>query len=76
MGNTNFVSNYIKLLRRFNYSVHTLKNYSNVLENFSRWLEVPIENATSTEVLNYIDFLLNRGLKPRTIKRSTRKPVS
>jgi site-specific recombinase XerD len=67
MVNTNFVSNYMRLLRRFNYSAHTIKNYSNVLENFVRWLEVPIEGVTSAEVLNYIDFLLNKGLKPQTI---------
>ncbi|MBW2194284.1 MAG: tyrosine-type recombinase/integrase [Deltaproteobacteria bacterium] len=67
MENINFVSNYIKLLRRFNYSSHTMKNYSNNLKNFSKWLKVPIERATKAEVLKYIDFLLSRGLKPTTV---------
>ena len=67
MGNINFVSNYMRLLRRFNYSAHTIKNYSSVLENFERWLRVPIESVTSVEVLKYIDFLLDKGLKSKTV---------
>jgi site-specific recombinase XerD len=67
MGNINFVSDYMRLLRRFNYSAHTIKNYSNVLENFVRWLRVPIESVTSVEVLKYIDFLLDKGLKSKTV---------
>lgn len=54
-------------MKRRNYSPHTIKNYMNSLSQFAIWLDVPIEEATNRKILQYIDFLLDRALKPKTI---------
>ena len=37
------------------------------LRQFVLWLDVPVEEATNKQILRYIDILLDRGLKPKTI---------
>ncbi len=44
-----------------------MKNYLNTLKHFAIWLDVAIEEVTHKKVLAYIDFLLDKTLKPRTI---------
>ena len=44
-----------------------MKNYLNTLKHFAIWLDVPIEEVTHKKVLAYIDFLLDKNLKPKTI---------
>jgi site-specific recombinase XerD len=39
----------------------------NTLKHFAIWLDVPIEEVDNKKVLAYIDFLLDRNLKPKTI---------
>jgi len=48
-------------------SSYTVKNYINTLKHYVVWLDVPIEKATSGQVLEYIDYLLDRRLSPKTI---------
>jgi site-specific recombinase XerD len=47
--------------------VHTVKNYVNILGHFSTWIEIPIERATSKETDAYMDHLLRRRKKPKTV---------
>jgi site-specific recombinase XerD len=47
--------------------VHTVKNYVNILGHFSAWLQIPIERVTSKETDAYMDHLLRRRKKPKTI---------
>jgi site-specific recombinase XerD len=54
-------------LKRRNYSHHTVKNYLNLLKGFVLWVDVPIEQVTYRKVAAYIDYLLDRGLAPKTI---------
>ena len=61
------IVNYTRFLKRRNYSRHTLKNYSNVLSNFSAWITKPLEQVTQIELFRYIDHLWQRNLKPTTI---------
>jgi len=44
-----------------------LKNYMNTLKHFVVWVDVPIEEVNNKKVLHYIDYLLDKGLKPKTI---------
>ena len=44
-----------------------MKNYLNTLKHFAIWLDVAIEEVTHKKVLSYIDFLLDKTLKPKTI---------
>jgi len=63
----NSISNYVRFLKRLNYSTHTIKHYFNVLKNFTMWLEEPVETVTNEKILEYLDFLLDKGLLPKTI---------
>jgi site-specific recombinase XerD len=67
MDITNSVVNFRRYLKRKNYSPHTVKNYLNMLQHFIRWLDVPVEEATSRNMAGYIDFLMDKRLHPKTI---------
>jgi len=61
------IINYRRHLKRRNYSPHTVKCYMNRLKHFVVWLDVPIEEVNNKKVLHYIDNLLDKRLKPKTI---------
>lgn len=63
----NWIVNYRRFLKRRNYSSHTINNYMNTLKHFVLWLDKPIEEATNKKILRYIDYLLDKKLKPKTI---------
>ncbi|MGD9033704.1 MAG: tyrosine-type recombinase/integrase [Desulfobacteraceae bacterium] len=67
MSVTDSIVNYRRHMKRRNYSPHTLKNYMNTLKQFVLWLDVPIEQVNHKKVLDYIDHLLGKRLKPKTI---------
>lgn len=54
-------------MKRRNYSPHTVKNYLNTLKHFVLWLNVPVEEVVNRDMLYYIDFLMRKRLKPKTI---------
>jgi len=54
-------------LKRKNFSTNTVKNYLSGLKQFLLWVDVPIEEVDYPKVLHYIDFLLDRRQKPKTI---------
>jgi len=67
MSITDSIVNYRRFLKRRNFSFYTVKNYINTLKHFVVWLGVPIEKATSREVLEYVDHLLDRRHSAKTI---------
>lgn len=67
MSISDSIINYRRHLKRRNYSPHTVKCYMNRLKHFVVWLDVPIEEANNKKVLSYIDHLLEKRLKPKTI---------
>jgi len=67
MGITNSIINYRRSLKRHNYSKYTVRNYVCTLRQFVIWLDVPIEAATHKKMLSFIDHLLAKRLKPKTI---------
>jgi len=44
-----------------------VKNYLNTLKHFVLWLNVPVEEVVNKHILHYIDFLMRKRLKPKTI---------
>src|SRR5512137_1181176 len=58
---------YRRALKRKNYSVHTLKSYMNILDQFMRWLRVPLPEVTRKEIGLYVDHLLRKRRTPKTI---------
>jgi len=67
MGPTDMIDRYRRSLKRRNCSAHTVKNYLNILGHFSVWLQIPLEQATPKETDAYMDHLLRRRMKPKTI---------
>ncbi len=67
MGPTDMIDRYRRSLKRRNCSAHTVKNYLNILSHFRGWLQVPLEQATPKETDAYMDYLLRRRMKPKTI---------
>lgn len=58
---------YRRSLKRKNYSGHTVKSYVNILEQFIRWLTVPLPEVTRKEIGAYVDHLLRKKRTPKTI---------
>lgn len=50
-----------------NVSPNTVKNYLNGLKLFVIWLDVPIEETTYRKIVAYMDYLLGKRLKPKTV---------
>ena len=67
MDITNAIINYRRFLKRKNCSKHTLKNYMSTLKQFVLWVDVPIEQVTHKTILSFMDHLLDKRLKPKTI---------
>jgi site-specific recombinase XerD len=58
---------YRRALKRKNYSVHTVKTYMNILDHFMRWLTIPFSEVTRKEIGVYVDHLLGKRQRPKTI---------
>ncbi len=58
---------YRRALKRKNYSAHTVKSYTNILDHFGKWAPVPLSELTSKEVGLYVDHLLQKRRSPKTI---------
>ena len=54
-------------MKRKNVSPNTVKNYLNGLKLFVIWLDVPIEETTYRKIVAYMDYLLDKRLKPKTV---------
>lgn len=67
MAHTDWITNYRRYLKRRNDSRHTVKNYMTSLGQFLRWVDVPIEQVTARIIVHYIEFLMARGLRPKSI---------
>jgi len=64
---TDSLMNWRRYLKRRNCSPNTVKNYLNTIKSFVIWLDVPVENVTHAKVSHYIDHLMRKRLKPKTI---------
>jgi site-specific recombinase XerD len=67
MGPTEMIYKYRRSLRRVNYSKITVRNYVFNIKCFFEWTEVTIDEVTYYVIFEYIGFLHNRRLKPKTI---------
>jgi site-specific recombinase XerD len=67
MGITDAIINYRRSLKRHNYSKYTIRNYISTLKQFIIWLDVPIEAVCHQKIVGFIDYLLAKRLKPKTI---------
>jgi site-specific recombinase XerD len=58
---------YRRALKRKNYSAHTLKSYMSILKHFMRGLTVPLLEVTRKEIGLYVDDLIRKRRRPKTI---------
>lgn len=61
------IDQYRRSLKRKNCAPYTVKNYMNILAHFTSWLTIPLHEVTRGEVGLYVDHLLKKRLKPKTI---------
>lgn len=64
---TDLIISFRRHLKRRNYSRYTIRDYLSNMKLFARWLDVPIEQVTHENIVQFIDYLLDKGLKPKTI---------
>jgi site-specific recombinase XerD len=64
---TDSIIRYRRFLKRRNASPNTVKRYLNGLKHFVLWLDMPIEAVTHRKIAAYVDHLLGRRLRPKTI---------
>ena len=64
------IINFRRFLKRKNCAKGTVKNYMNSLKNFAIWIDSPIDKVTNQHILAYIDYLLNKRLKAKTINNN------
>ena len=67
MDITNAIIDYRRHLKRRNCSAHTIKAYMNMLKQFVLWIDVPLEQATRDKLIDYVDYLISKKAKPKTI---------
>ena len=67
MDITDSIINYRRSLKRHNYSKYTIRNYMSTLKQYVVWLKVPVEAACHKDLIGFIDYLLVKRLKPKTI---------
>lgn len=67
MDITNAIIDYRRHLKRRNCSGHTIKAYMNMLKQFVLWIDVPLEQATRDQLIDYVDYLISKKAKPKTI---------
>ena len=64
---TNVMINFRRHLKRRNYSTHTVKYYLNILKHYVVWLALPLEQATSAQIDQYIDHLHGKRMEASSI---------
>jgi site-specific recombinase XerD len=67
MAITDSIIRYRRFLKRRNVSPNTVKHYLNSLKLFVLWLDEPIEKVTHRKIDEYMDDLLGKRLKPKTV---------
>lgn len=67
MDITNAIIDYRRHLKRCNCSAQTIKGYMNKLKQFVLWIDVPLEQVTRDNLVDYVDHLISKKSKPKTI---------
>jgi site-specific recombinase XerD len=67
MAMTDAIVRYRRFLKRRNVSPNTVKNYLSSLKHFVVWIDVRLEEVTRRKITAYVDHLLGKRLRPKTI---------
>lgn len=67
MAMTDAIVRYRRFLKRRNVSPNTIKNYLSSLKHFVVWIDVRLEAVSRRKIMAYVDHLLGKRLRPKTI---------
>ena len=67
MESVELIMKFSTFTRRRSYSNCTIKNYTSNIKNFCEWLEIQIDKVTSEVVYEYLGYVHNRRLNPKSI---------
>jgi site-specific recombinase XerD len=67
MAMTDAIVRYRRFLKRRNVSPNTIKNYLSSLKHFVVWIDVRLEEVSRRKIMAYVDHLLGKRLRPKTI---------
>lgn len=67
MDSMEMITRFNTFMRRRNYSKCTIKTYTSNIKNFCEWMDVQVDKVTSEVVYEYLGYLHNRRLNPKSI---------
>ena len=67
MAIIDLIPDYRRSLKRKNYSPHTVKTYMHTIKLFVLWVDVPLEEVNHQKIGQYIDSLMYKRLKAKTV---------
>ena len=67
MNSMEMITKFSTFMKRRSYSKCTIKTYTSNIKNFCEWLDVQINKVTSEVVYEYLGYLHNRRLSPKSI---------
>lgn len=67
MDITDSMVSFRRHLKRKNFSRYTVRDYTSTLKTFAHWLDVPLEEVDHGKMVQFIDWLLDKSLSPKTI---------
>jgi site-specific recombinase XerD len=67
MDSMEMILKFSTFMKRRSYSRCTIKTYTSNIKNFCEWLDVRIDKVTSEVVYEYLGFVHNRRLNPKSI---------
>jgi site-specific recombinase XerD len=67
MNSMEMIMKFSTFMKRRSYSTCTIKTYASNIKNFCKWLDVRIDKVTSDIVYEYLGYVHNRRLSPKSI---------
>ena len=67
MNSTEMIMKFSTFMTRRSYSKCTIKSYINNIKQFCLWLDIQIDKVTSEVVYEYLGYVHNRRLNPKSI---------
>jgi site-specific recombinase XerD len=67
MDSMEMIMKFSTFMKRRSYSKCTIKSYTNNIKQFYRWLDVCIDKVTSEVIYEYLGYIHNRRLNPKSI---------
>ncbi len=67
MDSMEMITKFSTFMKRRSYSKYTIKSYTHNIKQFYIWLDIQIDKVISEDVYEYLGYLHNRRLNPKSI---------